>query len=503
MRLRPFLRRVTVSAVAAGLALTWPALPARADEPLLDTPFVAVLAPETVTVIDGRSKTVKVEVVNIGGAAEDVVLRFGDEKHPVPADLGFTAPDGCSGATCAIGALKAGERRALRFTVKPAGTSPAAELALTTVVGGVVNFTTSAAIVRTAKGGADLEMGDIKNLKLGRGDTADVPFVVRNTGNEAVKAVGLVVLSGHGAVTPLLDYRNCDTDEDFGGVVCVFNEPLAAGGSFALPEATPLRVRVAPDAAGPFEYPVIAAAVGLTDRYVFDFAARTAGAKGSALKLQALATTAAAAEPDAVPDLNEDDNFTDFTVAVPRSAADSAAVGGSFRGAVGERATARVGARNLGPTGMVPPSLDNLPYVRVRIPAGIELTSIDERCVPGTSPYDVLDGDIGAPAGREYVCILFSELAKGGQELFAFTGEILDGEHGGGKVTVDGGVQDDRSGNDTAAVTVEVAAGGAGGGLPITGAPAGLVAGVGAMLLGLGALAYRMARRRRIVTVVE
>ncbi|MFC7529428.1 hypothetical protein [Actinoplanes sp. GCM10030250] len=510
MRLRVLFHRLALPAVAAGLALTGLALPAYADEKAdekadakskFDVPMVGIYGPETVTVISGQSKTVKIELINVGGAAaKGVVLEFGDAEHPVTADLGLTPPSGCTSTSCDVGDIKAGESRIVRFTLKP--TTTAKVLPLTTVIGGLDSFGTSMAVVRTDKGGADLEMGDVEDLKLGRGGAADVPVVVSNTGNREVEAVALLVLPVLGGVDPVLDYRNCEVDDEFGGIVCVFNEPLAAGGTFRLPEATPLQIRVKADAPGPYEYPIMVAAVGLTEKYVFDFTARNAGAKGEVLKLEALAR-ASADEPKPVEDLNEDDNFTDFAVSVPKSSADTAAVGGVFKGAVGDETTAAVGVRNFGPTALIPPTVENLPYLRVRVPGGIDLTEIDGRCIAGTSPDDVEEEFFESLGGRDYVCLFFDGLPSGEKSVFSFTGEILEGEHGAGKVTVHGGVQDGKAGNNTAAFTVELAAGGSGGGLPVTGAPAGLVAGAGAVLLVAGVLAYRMARRRRIVTVVE
>lgn len=507
MRLRALFRRLAVPAVAGSLALTGLALPAEAaDTPESEMPMVGILSPETVTVINGQSKTVKVDVWNVGAdAAEDVVLNFGTVAKPVSADLGFTPPAGCTGTVCALDDLKPGERRTVKFTLKPtapAGTSPARALQMSTTVGGVESFFTSIAVVSTSKGGADLELGEIKDLTLGRGKSADVPVTVANTGDEAVKALGLVVLPAYTGVKTLLNYRNCEIDDEFGGVLCVFNEPLPAGGTFALPKETPLRVEVASDAAGPFDYPVIVGAVGLTDTYVLEFEARNAKAKGAELKLEKLAT-AAADEPEAVEDLNPDDNVDDFNVSVPKSPADSAAVGGAFKGAVGDESTVEVGVRNLGPTAVIPASLAWMPYVHVRLPADVQLVDVDKRCLPGTSPEDAVYDEFLFSTSRDWVCLDFVDLGNGDKSLYSFTAEIGEGDHKAGKVTVDGGVQDSKSGNDKAALTVELTAGGSGGGLPITGAPVGLVAGGGMALLVAGLLAYWMARRRRIVTVVE
>ena len=513
MRLRALFRRLAVLTAASGLALTGPAIPAQAaDEPELA--YIGILSPETVTVINGQSKTVKFDLYNLGAAAKNVVLTFGSAAKPISADLGFTAPAGCERNACAIGDLKAGERRSVKFTLKPAasGTAdPAGRLTLTTSISGRLSDETSITVVRTDKGGVDLEVGDLADLKLGPGKSATVPVTVRNSGNKDVKALGLVFV-GLSQVTPELNYRNCERDVEIGGLICVFNETLAGGGTFALPPDTPLRVAVSKDAAGPYDYPVFVAAVGLTDAYLFDFSKRTAGAAGRELKLEAV-TSIAAAEPNPVEDLNEDDNFALFSVSVPRTSADSAAIGGVFSGAIGDTSTVKVGVRNLGPSATVPASLDWIQYAHVKLPAGVELTRLDERCLPGTSLTGIDEESVATELSEitDLVCLVMEGVPGNGRYLFSLSAEILDvAGHKAGFVEVDGGVQDSKAGNDKAALTVELTAGGAGGGaggggdsLPITGAPAGLLGASGAVLLVAGLIAYRTARRRRFVTVVD
>ncbi|MFC4063867.1 hypothetical protein [Actinoplanes subglobosus] len=486
---------------AAGLAL-----PAQAAEGTGDFAYVGIFSPETVTVINGQSKTVKFDVYNLGtSAVEDVKLTFGSAAKPISADLGFTAPAGCVANVCDIGDLKAGQRRSVKFTLKPTtagAATPARTIALASSIGGKPSDETSIAVVRTDKGGVDLEVDDIADLSLKPGGSAEVPLGIRNSGNKDVTALGLVVLAPLG-VKPALDYSNCEQDAEIGGFVCVFNDTLAAGSAFTLPENTPLRVSVPADIAGPFDYPVFVAAVGLTEKYVFDFEKRTAGAAGKELKLEAVAGLSAE-EPEAVEDLNEEDNYAEFAVTVPRTVADSAAVGGVFKGAVGDRSTVKVGVHNLGPSATIPLSLTSIQYAHVKLPTGVALTKLDERCVPGTSIDDI---DI---TGRELsevtdlVCIVLESVPDDARHLFALTAEIQDAtDYKAGFVKIDGSVQDPKSGNDKAALTVELTAGGSGGGLPITGAPAGLVAGGGVALLAAGLIAFRLARRRRIVTVVE
>ncbi|WP_433793027.1 hypothetical protein [Actinoplanes sp. CA-252034] len=498
--------RFALAGAASVLAVGGLALPARAADGTGAFDYVGILSPETVTVINGQSKTVRFDLYNLGdGAVKDVRLSFGSASEPISADLGFTAPAGCAANVCEIGDLKPGQRRSVKFTLKPTtgGTAdPAGTIALATSIEGQASDRSLITVLRTDKGGVDIEVDGIADMSLSPGASAEVPVAIRNSGNRDVSALGLVVLAPRG-LDLALDYRNCEPDPEIGGFVCVFNDTLAAGGAFTLPETTPLRVKVPAGAAGPFDYPVFVAAVGLTDKFVFDFAKRTAGAAGKELKLESAASVSAK-EPEAVEDLNEDDNFTEFAVSVPKTLADGAAVGGVFKGAVGDIATVKVGVHNRGPSATIPLSQTTVQYAHVRMPTGVALTELDDRCLPGSSMDDIDESATDLSEVTELVCIIVESVPDDGRYLFPLTAEILDAtEHKAGSVQVKGSVQDTKGGNDKAALTVELTAGGVGGGLPITGAPAGLIAGGGAALLAAGLIAYRLARRRRIVTVVE
>lgn len=484
------LRSIALPAAAAALALGGLAAPVQAaPEPA--EPMVGVVAPEQITVIEGKSKTVRAEVLNVGdAAAKGVVVKF----NGVEPSLGLTLPAGCDANGCAIGDLAAGARRTLSFTVAPTGTDLTSTFEIS-----VGAFATEVTVVQ-AKSGVDLELEPIADLKLGRGASANVPIVVRNTGSEAVDSVGVVLLA-EGGLEPLTSYRNCIAEDEsplVTAVICLFEQEFPAGATFTVPAATPLRIRVAPDAGGPYTYSAAAVAVGVND----EAAAALAKKSGPTLRLQAVRSAGDVTDGEAPDDINEDDNMAAFGVTVPKSAADVAAVGASFTGAVGDTKTIQVGVRNLGPTGVVPGSLDWIPTVRVTVPTGIKLTEVDEMCAPGTGLDDFDFRDIGTVDGRDYVCLVMGRLGKGDAELFAFTGTIADGKHTAGSVVVDGGSQDSRKANDKAAIQVQLTAGGGGGGLAVTGAPAGWVALGGALLFLAGGAIFVLARRRRIVTTL-
>lgn len=506
MRLHSLLGRLVLPVAVTALALGGLGLPAQADK-LPAFPLVVASAPEQVTVIQGTTKTVTLDVANLGsGDAEAVVVTFGSAELPVAEDLGFVPPAGCTATACTIGHLAAGAKRAYRFTLTPAVSTSrlGSTFAIVPSDRGDSYASGSEVTVLRAKAGVDLEINRVPDVKLAAGAAARVPVVVRNTGSEDVDGVAVAVGAYTGLRT-MSAYRNCRTenDEDLSGLICVFDQKLAAGASFTISDEDALLIRAAPNAAGPFEYPAFVAAVGLDRNFTTPYAKKLAAASGPTLRLQQAPKALEAGEPD---DINLNDNVADFTVSLPRSAADSVAVGGVFAGAAGDTRTVEVGVRDAGPTDLVPGSRTWLPTVRVRVPGGIELTGVDEDCVPGTSLAD-LDLEAGSgPGTRDFVCILYDGLAAGGRRLFSFTGRIADVAHPAGTVTADGGVQDARHQNDKAAFTVRVAAGGSGGSggtLPITGGPAGLIAGGGVALLLLGGAAFALNRRRRIVTVTD
>ncbi|GAA2618085.1 COG1361 family protein [Paractinoplanes durhamensis] len=477
------LRHLALPAAVTLAALTGLATPAAAapdDEPA----FVALVVPEQVTVIEGKTKSVTATVINASDVtAKGVALTF----TKIDASVAVTLPAGCDLPTgCAVGELKPGASRKYTFKVTP-NVATSADLTSSlslkvTGADGVAGDEAQVAIVR-AKGGVDLEVADIADMKLNRGQTADVPITVRNAGSETVDAIG-VVLFGEDGLVALTEYRNCEDQSEDGlnAVVCVFEQNFPAGAEFTVPSATPLQIKVAADAGGPYTYTAAVVAVGINKVVADSLAAKS----GPTLKLQSIEDD----YTDAPDDLNEDDNVAAFGITLGKSAADLQAIGGTFKGAVGDETTVQVGVRNLGPTATVPPSLDGILTVTVDLPTGIEVTDGDDTCFPDLS---------GDPS--RYTCLLLNRVGVGKSELFSFTATILDSpEHTAGSVIVDGGVQDTNSANDKAVLGLELTGGGAGGGLPVTGAPAGWVAAGGALLLLIGGIFFSAARRRRIIT---
>ncbi|GAA0521584.1 hypothetical protein Ade02nite_64160 [Paractinoplanes deccanensis] len=492
------LRSLAIPAALAAVALGGLAAPAQAA-PAETEPLVGVYLPEQIAVIQGKSKTVRAEIQNYSSVtAKGVVLEF----KGVDPSLGLTLPAGCEATSCKLGDLAGGQKRTIAVTLKPTG-----DKIVSSFTANVGAFETETTVVRSA-GGVDLEVDPIGDLKIARGQSANVPVVVRNTGSETLDQIGLVMLAEPG-LEPLTDYSNCVTeldDEELGGVICFFKQEFAPGATFTLPAGSPMKIKVRADAGGPYKYQGAVAAIGVKDGAADALAAKP----GPKLTLEAKRTAGEVDVPDDedVPeDINSDDNIALFGVSLGKSVADSTAIGGTFAGAVGDTKTVKVGVRNLGPTSVVPLTDDWFPAVLVSVPAGVKLTKVDEFCLPAGA--DEFSKEFGTVSGLDYICLPESGMGKGQQNLFTFTGVITGTSSAAGSVTVDGGPQDNNAKNDKAALALKVTGtGGQGGGegdgegLPVTGAPTGWVALGGALLLLAGAAAAYTFRRKRIITTL-
>nr|WP_221379824.1 hypothetical protein [Actinoplanes polyasparticus] len=492
MRLRPIALPAAIAALALG-GLAAPAQAAPEDE----GPFVGVLMPEQISVIAGKTKTVRAQVLNIGKeTVKDVVVSFTNVDPAVK----LTLPAGCDATSCQVGELQGNGSKTLSITVAVTGDQLVSGFDVS-----VGPYTSEVSVVRST-GGVDLELEPIGDLKLKRGQSTALPITVRNTGSEPVDSVGLLVLGEEG-LTAYGDYRNClsldelDEEIDQPGVVCKFEEEFTPGSTFQVPAASPVKIGLDKDAGGPYTYLGAVMAVGVNDADAELLAKKKTG---KVLELDAVSKASGITDGDAPDDINAEDNVAEFGVAVGKSAADSAAIGTTITGAGGDRKTFEVGVRNLGPTTVIPVSEDFewFATARVSIPAAIELTEVDENCMPAGGEDEFPKP--GTVDGQDYVCVPELGLGVGETSTFAFTGTLTGDKSDTGSVVVDGGVQDGNAKNDKAAITVALTAAGGegGGGLPVTGTPVGLVALGGALLLLAGGVAAYAFRRRRIVTTL-
>jgi hypothetical protein len=504
MRLSTLLGRLALPAAMIGLTTFGAAVPAQADH---DDPQreVLVFVPDRVVTVDGRAKTVTFDVINVGEiTAPGLVAQFGSDESPIPASLGFTPPQGCTPTACVVGDLAPGARKSYKFTVKPTADLPelGASFAISVHDGDVAWGDSATVTVVPTESGVDLEVGGVKDINLAPGRSATVPVSVRNAGNRAVDRVA-IVLAGAPYVGFPNSYSNCVTVDDLYGVICVFDQRLDADEVLTVSPSTPLKVKAAPDAPGPQSYYAGLYAFGADDEDDMAAAAAKKAAAAPESQLKLVPVRRGMADGVDESELNEWDNVTSFFVNVSKNPADSVAIGDSFAGAIGDTRTIKVGFRNDGPAATLDPSLSWILSAKVRIPSGLVLTKVDQNCLPLTDGEPVWER-AGHVHGHDYLCLTAGNLGKGEKAFFSFTAKIEDGQHEDeGSITVDGGVQDPKTGNNVAKIDVKLTGGGSGGGLPVTGAPAGLVAVGGALLLVGGAVAVVLARRRRIVTVAE
>jgi hypothetical protein len=346
--------------------------------------------------------------------------------------------------------------------------------------------------------GVNLTAIDPPSRSVAPGGSAALRPQVRNSGTRDVRGLTLVV-AGDGALAGT-DFGNCAYDED--GVACTFDTTVAAGRTYRT--SAPFTVQAPRDA-------VVGSAAGVNVEWLTDAEwqdwhhGRPDGRPGTGpdLELEELASAAAERVPQA--DVDGDDNGTFSTVTVTgRRRTDVVAVGVAVTGSPGEAHTIDVGLVNRGPgTLHYPPFGNNLPVVYVNLPPGLSVVRADERCSarfeeePGGVPTSDASAAVTDAGPPEYSCGLESVRLRPGQRL-SFTFAVRAARDGEGWIDVllpdDGRSVDRNAGNNRARITVSVD--GEGGGLPVTGNTAGIVAGGGVLLMLLGAAVLMKLRSR-------
>ncbi|MEU4218444.1 hypothetical protein [Actinoplanes sp. NPDC026623] len=506
MRLHSLLGRLILPVAMIGTTALGAAVPAyAAPEPANPGEFW-ILAPDRVVTTDGRVKSVPFSVRNHGDdEVVGLMIEYDTAASKIDPSVGFVPPVGCGAHSCAVGDMAGNSTRSFSFTVNPTAGLPALGSSFEVSVRdatGRFRHTTKITVVRTERG-VDLEAAGIDDITLAPGKSAPIPVAVRNNGNEPVESF-LVGLAGATYLSFPNKYSNCTSEPDLTGVVCFFQQTIAPGEVFTVADSTPLSVRADADAPGPADYYLGMYTFGgdaEVDPAVAAAKKSAAGRSGERLKLVPARVGRAAKVNEG--ELNDWDNATSFVVTVSANPADIVALGGTFAGGIGDTRTIKVGFRNDGPAATTASQMSGFLVAKVSIPSGLSLTKVDPNCAPiadGEPDWD----NWGQISGHQYACVTWFGLEKGHEDRFSFTAVINDGENEDeGSLTVDGGAQDPKTDNNTASIEVKVTAGGSGGGLPVTGAPAGLLAGGGVLLLIGGAVAFVLARRRRIVTVVE
>lgn len=335
---------------------------------------------ENFTVTDGR---LTVDVSDLTGVAEvtwpDNCTPSGTSAVcdvPVVPTIGEDYEDQVFLTVRAADGAKAGAQGRITYeataTVGPKGTLTAPHESFDTTL--------------TVGAGPDLAIDPIADIEGAQpGDERTIPFKVTNNGNESANGFTVKLNPSYG-LTDLTRYDACDyttTDGDnyppSTNAVCTFDQVLAPGDSFELPE--PLTVRLAPHA--------------LNERLDIDV------------------------EPtDGVQDIDSENDYVALQIGAENTA-DFSVTGDAITGVAGETATAELTFKNNGPAwfGNLG-SGEPVAKVRLIVPEGTEVTGVPSGCNPHTLEGGYYPGQTGAP---RYDCTLPYWVLEDTQRTFAFS----------------------------------------------------------------------------------
>ncbi|MER5197066.1 hypothetical protein [Streptomyces sp. NPDC002884] len=237
----------------------------------------------------------------------------------------------------------------------------------------------------TVGSGPDLAIAPLDDIKDAQpGDERTIPFKVTNNGNESANGFTVTFHTSYG-LTDLTRYDACTytAAEDNGypptaTAHCTFDQVLAPGDSFELPE--PLTVRLTPRA--------------LAERFDIDV------------------------EPSAgAQDLDPRNDYTALQIRAVNTA-DFSVTGDAISGAAGETATAELTFKNNGPAWLGHlGSGDPVAVVRLIVPPGTKVTGVPSGCYPHTLDGGYYPRPAGAP---RYDCYLPYWVLEDTQRTFAF-----------------------------------------------------------------------------------
>ncbi|WP_328368487.1 LPXTG cell wall anchor domain-containing protein [Micromonospora zamorensis] len=351
------------------------------------------------------------------------------------------------------------------------------------------------------------------------GGSAGLPTVVRNAGGTSVDGAVLVVqaeyLAAYGG-----NFSNCKSDEWGMTTFCRFDTEIEPGKSYKLSGNLP--IKIAPDTRTGAKFPVVLDwwttddwDLAFKDWYMDD----VVPGKGDKLRLVEQSMQVAR-----VPQTDLDKS-NDTTVGIIRvtgaNHADLGTKGATASGKKGDVVTVEPSFTNLGPAvveylGQGTPGIriEDLP-VRVSVPADTTVTEAPGDCVPFTpgKEWDPWNAGWGEPGAKEYACQVL-ESWKDYETSYSFSlriDKVVPDATGAITTTLAG---DPNKSNDTAKIVINPTNTGGGnggggngdngggdngdgGGLPVTGQSTGLIAGLGALLLAMGAGGYLVAKRRR------
>ncbi|MEV7426643.1 hypothetical protein [Streptomyces sp. NPDC091212] len=238
----------------------------------------------------------------------------------------------------------------------------------------------------TVGAGPDLAVEPPADIKDGRpGQERPVPFKITNHGNESANGFTVKLNASYGLTDPTR-YDACAYTTTDGtnyapssNVVCTFDQVLAPGDSFELPE--PLAVRLAPHA--------------LNER--LDIGVETG---------------------DGAQDIDPRNDYAIVQIGAENTA-DFSVTGDAISGAAGETATAELTFKNNGPGWLGNlGSGDPVAKVRLIVPEGTTVTGVPSGCSARTLDGGYYPTQTGAP---RYDCDLRYWVLENTQRTFAFS----------------------------------------------------------------------------------
>ncbi|MEU8651932.1 hypothetical protein [Streptomyces sp. NPDC048737] len=238
----------------------------------------------------------------------------------------------------------------------------------------------------TVGSGPDLAIDPVADIEDGRpGDERTIPFKVTNNGNESANGFTVKLYASYG-LTALTRYDACTytttDDNDYAPsnkAVCAFDQVLAPGDSFELPE--PLTVRLAPHA--------------LNERLDLGI------------------------EPgDGAQDIDSQNDYAVVQIGAD-STADFSVTGDTVSGTPGQTVTAELTFKNNGPAwfGNIV-SGDPVAKIRLIVPEGTTVTGVPSGCSPRTLAGGYHPKQTGAP---RYDCNLPYWVLEDTRRTFAFS----------------------------------------------------------------------------------
>ncbi|MGW3621673.1 LPXTG cell wall anchor domain-containing protein [Micromonospora arida] len=353
--------------------------------------------------------------------------------------------------------------------------------------------------------GVDLAGGPFTTVSSKPGGKFTVPLVVANAGDKTVEGFVAVFDLAY-SIRTRDRFSNCRYSDDH-LVSCEFDEEIPVGTGLA----TTLNLELAKDTYAPTNQSGYAQFMTTADFEDLTRVREAVGARaatpGAGPKLTLAKAPGATRQADQT-DVGPGNDYTGWTIkATGTNGTDLAAIGTTLKGTAGAVVTATVGFRNNGPA-----TLD-------RTNGDFEAaTHTDVELPPGTTAVEVPGNCwLRQDTTRTYLCASEMLLVAGQAYTMKFRlriDKVIPNARGAVRVNAPcecpagGGFQDDiKPANDRATIVVNAAqggggqgdgdgGGGGGGSLPITGAPANLIAGIGALLLVTGVGSYLLARRR-------